>query len=126
MVSNNDKRRSARAIRWIERYCRVPSGPQKGHPAHLSMAQEEVVRQIYDNVDAPVPATDDSELAAYLALLHIVGPEAVRETPVTPMLTVDPWTVWNACDDPYLRQYLKREPDAVVCPQLGTRYPRAA
>jgi hypothetical protein len=92
------------------------------------MEQEEIMRRIYDAPGAPlsVPVTDDRELAAYLALVHIASPEALNETPIMPVLNVDPWTVWNAADSPTLRPVLKREADAVICPELGTRFPRAA
>jgi hypothetical protein len=106
----------------------VPSGPLKGRPVRLSIEQQEIVRRIYDAPGAPpiVPVTDDRELAAYLALVHLVSPEALNEVPIVPVLSVDPWTVWNAANSPTLRPVLKREADAVVCPELGTRFPRAA
>jgi hypothetical protein len=122
-----DKRRSAPVIRWIEKHCRIPSGPHKGWSVLLTIAQQQTIHQIYDAPDAPcsVPVTEDRELAAYLALVHLASHEATLKTPVPP-LNVDPWTVWNASDSSTLRPVLKREPDAVVCPELGTRFPRAA
>jgi hypothetical protein len=42
--------RGAHAIYWIEEYCVVPLGPDKGKPVHLSMEEQHVVRYVYDRL----------------------------------------------------------------------------
>ena len=84
------------------------------------------VRQLYDNPSGPdrdTPLT--GSLAAYLALLHTCGPEALQKE-FRPHVDVDSWTVWRAATSEVLQRVLKREGEAVVCPRLGTRYPPAA
>jgi hypothetical protein len=63
-------------------------------------------------------------LAAYLALLHVCGPEAL-EREFVPEIDADIFSVWNATG-PDLKAVLKREGGRIVCPELGTRYPAAA
>jgi hypothetical protein len=79
------------------------------------------VRQVYDETEAvPVAGT----LAAYLALLHVCGPEALQKK-FRPELNADLFSVWGATG-PRLKEVLRREGGRIVCPQLGTRYPTAA
>jgi hypothetical protein len=113
--------RGERAIRWIQDYCIVPSGLDKGQHVRLTPAQRDIVRQIYDGIEA-VPVT--GPLAAYLALLHVCGPEALQKE-FRPQLSADIFTIWGAVS-PNLRAVLRREGERIVCPQLGTRYPAAA
>jgi hypothetical protein len=113
--------RGERAIRWIEAYCLVPSGLDKGQHVRLTLAQRDIVRQIYDGIEA-VPVT--GPLAAYLALMHVCGPEALQKE-FRPELSADIFTIWGAVG-PDLRAVLKREGERIVCPQLGTCYPVAA
>ncbi len=63
-------------------------------------------------------------LTAYLALLHICGPEALGKTP-PPQFAADIFTVWGATG-PRLREVLRRDGGRIVCPELGTLYPAAA
>jgi hypothetical protein len=97
----------------------LPNGPNKGQRVVLTPAQREIVYQVYDTARPP-PVTD--VLAAYLALLHVCGPEA--KSVDCPQLASDFFTVWNATG-PDLRPWLKRDGAAVVCPEFGTRYPAA-
>jgi hypothetical protein len=116
--------RGARNIQWIESYCLVPSGPERGQHARLTCEQRDTVRRIYDNGRQDAPVT--GPLAAYLALLHTCGPEAVRqESQVQPRLNTDVFTLWGATG-PDLKAVLKRDGGHIVCPELGTRYPTAA
>ena len=108
---------------WIEEYCGVPSGQDKGKRVRLTEAELYAVRQFYDCPGGPHDQQVEGNLAAYLALAHTCG---IEYDGPRPELHTDPWTVWNAAQDPALRRVLKREPDAVACPQLGTRFPRAA
>jgi hypothetical protein len=107
---------------WIEAYCLIPAGPEKGQRVRLTPAQREVIFLIYDyDGGQDIPVTQP--LAAYLALLHVCGPEAVQHK-FSPAFSVDIFTVWNAVG-PDLRAVLKRDGAAVVCPELGTRYQAA-
>jgi len=112
-----------RNIKWIENYCLVPHGPDKGRHVVLTPAQRDVVRRIYDAPGLPQPDIN-GPLAAYLALLHVCGPEAVRDSGGHRFIA-DIFTLWNSVG-PDLRAVLKREGDNVVCPELGTKYPPAA
>jgi hypothetical protein len=117
--------RGGRAIRWIEAYCLVPSGLDRGQHVRLTPAQRDIVREIYDNRNGshgapPVTGT----LAAYLALLHVCGPEALQKE-FRPELSPDIFTVWGAVG-PDLRAVLKRDGRHIVCAELGTSYSVAA
>ena len=118
------KTRGDRAVHWIETYCLYPDGADKGKPARLTPAQRLDVLRIYAAPGGPqgVPATRD--LAAFLALLHVCGPEA-RQRDFQPAVLVDTWTVWRAASVA-LHAVLRREGERVTCPQLGTRYPERA
>ena len=118
-----NKSRGRKNIFWIEAYCIVPSGPDRGRRVKLTPVQREIVRKIYDTPDEPRPDIDDP-LAAYLALLHVCGPEALQKE-FKPDASTDLFTVWNATG-PDLRAVLKRHGAYVVCPELGTQYPSAA
>jgi hypothetical protein len=63
-------------------------------------------------------------LAAFLALLHTCGPEALQRE-FQPKVEADIFTVWNA-SGPDLKAVLQRDREQIVCPELGTRYPAAA
>src|SRR5262245_44778969 len=116
--------RGERAIRWIDAYCLVPSGLDRGQHVRLTPAQQDIVRKIYDDPNDPNGAPVTGTLAAYLALLHVCGPEALQKE-FRPELSADIFTVWGAVG-PDLRAVLKREGERIVCPQLGTRFPVAA
>ncbi len=117
--------RGDRAVRWIESFCLYPNGPKKGKLVRLSAEQCVAVRRIYDSPNG----FDDLSivnppLTAFLALLHVCGPEALGRTP-PPQFPTDIFTVWSATG-PRLREVLKRDGGRIVCPELGTRYPAAA
>ena len=116
--------RGERAIRWIEVYYLVPSGLDKGQHVRLTPAQRDIVRQIYDGSDGIEAAPITGPLAAYLALLHVCGPEALQKE-FRPELSADIFTVWGAVG-PDLRAVLRREGERIVCTQLGTIWPAAA
>jgi hypothetical protein len=122
------KTRGEQVICWIEEYCRVPLGTARGRMMHLSTAQRETIRKIYDAPNGPqnIPVTDDRELAAFLALVHLCSPEALENSDFHPAIVTDSFTVWNAADSPELRRVLKREGEAIICTALGTRFPWAA
>jgi hypothetical protein len=114
-------KRGDEAVRWIHNFCLYPHGPERGQHVVLTQAQRATVRRIYDNPDAPPPDVTGT-LAAYLALFLVCGPRPYQRDL---KISADVFSVWNATG-PDLRAVLKREGDAVVCPQLGTRYPTAA
>ena len=117
--------RGEHAIRWIEAYCLVPSGPDRGQHVRLTPAQRAIVREIYDNPNGPNGASPvTGTLAAYLALLHVCGPEALQKE-FRPELSADIFTVWRSVG-PDLRAVLKRKGERIVCPELGTSHPVAA
>jgi hypothetical protein len=80
-------------------------------------------RWLHDD-EGPRDETVTGSLAAYLALLHTAGPEALQHE-FTPAVGADVFTVWGAVG-PDLRPVLRHEGERVVCPQLGTAYPVAA
>ena len=120
----NTRGRGWRNIAWIERHCLVPHGPEKGQPVRLTRAQRDIVYCIYDRNEQPEVT---GPLAAFLALLHVCGPEALqRDFSAMPARTnADTFTVWGAAG-PRLREVLKRDGARIVCPQLGTGYPMEA
>ncbi len=73
----------------------------------------------YDSTKNVEPAT--GPLAAYLALLHLCGPEYGGGVPV---VETDAFSVWSSTSV-QLRDVLKREGSTIVCPELGTSYPPA-
>jgi hypothetical protein len=116
--------RAERNIKWIENYCLAPHGPEKGQHVVRTHAQRDAIRRIYDTPSLPPPDIN-GPLAAYLALLHICGLEAVHNRDAARQFIADIFTLWNSVG-PDLRAVLKREGDVVICPELGTKYPPAA
>jgi hypothetical protein len=118
--------RATRNIDWIEDYCVEPSGPRKGRRVRLTTQEEELVRRIYDAPDGTKSAEVSGNLAGYIALLHLCGIEAPKasESPALDLHT-DPWSVWAAAG-PDVLEVIAREGEAITCPALGTRWPRAA
>lgn len=114
--------RGQRNVAWIETFCRVPAGPNRGEHVKLSATQREMVCKLYDHGEVE-PVT--GHLAAYIALLHTCGPEAVARGNALPPVDVDTFTTWSATSE-RLRDVLKREGETITCPELRTRFPRAA
>lgn len=76
--------RGERNCRWIEENCRVPEGRDVGKPAKLRDWQRVEICKIYDNPFGTRRAiisfgrkNGKTALAAWLLLLHLVGPESV-------------------------------------------------
>jgi hypothetical protein len=115
---------SEHVISWVEEYCIVPSGVNRGQRVRLTQEQRQTIREIYDHPGGLQVTHVTGQLAAFLALEHIAGPLALGEGPA-PDLDADPWTMWSATG-PELKEVLKREPDCVRCPELGTQYPAKA
>jgi hypothetical protein len=115
--------RGDRNAAWVDEFCLMPTGPHRGERARLTVAQREMIRRMYDAPDGPLDlSVTDKELAAWLALLYLCGPEAVGTTDFRPGVDTDIFTLWAAAG-PELRAVLKREGERIVCPELGTRYP---
>lgn len=77
------KLKSTRNIQWIEKYCRIPDGPDAGKLVRLRSWQKHELRRIYDNPHGTRRAilsfgrkNGKTALAAFLLLLHLCGPEA--------------------------------------------------
>src|SRR5262245_2741601 len=76
--------RSARNIWWIEEYCRIPEGRDVAKPVKLRDWQKAEIERIYGNPAGTRRAiisfgrkNAKTTLAAFLLLLHLVGPEMV-------------------------------------------------
>jgi hypothetical protein len=93
-------KRAHHNIRWIEKYCCVPAGPLQGSAVRLTEAEKVTLLKIYS---APGGPRDDVQvtgpLAAYLALLHVCGPEGLQ-VKFQPSLDIDIWTLWRATSPP--------------------------
>lgn len=81
--------RGWRAIRFIERYCRVPEGEGVGGNVKLAEFQIKFILDVYDNpyiTDTAIlsMARKNAKTAtiAFLVLVHLVGPEAVLNSRV--------------------------------------------
>ncbi len=79
--------RGKRNIAWIERYCRVPEGKFVGKPVKLRPWQRKEIIKIYDNPAGTRLAilsfgrkNGKTALSAFLLLLHLCGPEAIRNS----------------------------------------------
>lgn len=76
--------RVQRNIRWIEKFCRIPEGRDIGKPVKLRDWQKRWIRAIYGNPQGTRLAilsvgrkNAKTTFAAFLLLLHLVGPESV-------------------------------------------------
>jgi hypothetical protein len=112
-------------VHWIEQFCVLPFGPDKGQRVKLTPAERTTVLWIYDAPNGPADDVNvDGALGSYFALLHTVGIEATR-CEIRPTINVDTFMVWNACSENLLA-YLERKGERVVCLGLGTVYPPVA
>lgn len=72
--------RAGRNIRWIEKHCRIPEGEHIGRAVRLRFWQKKIIRGIYDGKTRRAIVSfgrknGKTALAAFLLLLHLVGPE---------------------------------------------------
>lgn len=81
--------RGEKVIAFIERYLCVPDGRHVGKPLRLMEFQKRFILSIYDNPDGTARAylsigrkNGKSALIACLALAHLVGPEARRNSQI--------------------------------------------
>ena len=109
--------RGEQAIAWVESWCVTPAGK-------LVRLGAEERATIYRLLDGGIEDDIGGPLAAYIVLLHLAGPEARTGAPA-PQFGVDVFSLWAAAS-PDLRAYLRRHGETVTCPELGTRWSRAA
>lgn len=84
MAAREGRRRVTRGdqnIAWIERCCRIPEGKFVGQAVALRPWQRKIIRGIYDTPTRRAIVSfgrknAKTTLAAFLLLLHLVGPEA--------------------------------------------------
>lgn len=130
--------RGERNIAWIERYCMVPEGKDIGKPMRLRAWQKRDIKKIYDNPFGTRMAilsfgkkNGKTALAACLLLLHLCGPEAIRNTqlPSTAQSRDQAAVLFSLAakivrqspdldDNLTIRDSLKQ----IECPDLGTLY----
>jgi len=122
------RNRAAKNCAWIDKYCTVPAGLDRGRRVRLTPAQRDVMRRIYDGNEI-VEVTPP--LSAYLVLLHLCGPEAVLRGEADfsfqneKSFKADVFTTWSSAG-PDLKEVLTLHGEHIVCPELGTRFPAAA
>lgn len=73
--------RGERNAAWIETYCRVPEGKDRGKPVRLRDWQVDELRKLYDSPTRTFIVSfgrknGKTALIAFLVLLHLCGPEA--------------------------------------------------
>lgn len=130
--------RGDRNIAWIEQYCRVPEGKFVWQPVRLREWQREAIRRIYDNPHRTRRAilsfgrkNAKTTLAAFLLLLHLVGPEARANSQLySGAQSRDQAAILFALAakivrmSPDLRDFVGIRDTAkqLYCPELGTLY----
>jgi hypothetical protein len=130
--------RGERNVKWIESYCRIPEGRDVGKPVRLRDWQKADIRKIYDNPAGTRMAilsfakkNAKTSLAAFLLLLHLVGPEAVPNTqlPSTAQSREQAAVLFNLAAkcvrlSPELSAVIQIRDTAkqLACPELGTLY----
>jgi len=130
--------RAQRNIKWIESYCHVPEGKDIGKKVKLRPWQKKDLVKIYDNPAGTRTAiisfgkkNGKTSLAAFILLLHLVGPEAIPNTqlPSTAQSRDQAAVLFNLAaktvrmspdlkSNLVIRDSLKH----IFCPDLGTLY----
>jgi phage terminase large subunit-like protein len=77
--------RAERNIQWVQGHCIIPEGKLVGQPIRLSDEQKAWLREIYDSptrrlILSMARKQGKTAFAACLLLLHLVGPEARRNS----------------------------------------------
>lgn len=130
--------RGDRNIRWIEKYCRIPEGPDVGKKVVLRDWQRREVKKIYDNPAGTRTAilsfgrkNAKTSLAAFLLLLHLCGREARPNSQLfSSAQSKDQAAVLFALAAKVVRMSFLLRDSVVVrdtikqlaCPELGTLY----
>jgi hypothetical protein len=112
-----------KAANWIENFCVVPFGFDKGQHVRLTTEQKEIVLKVFDSDDAPTEIT--APLSSYLVLLALAGPRALVERITGIALIADVFTTWAAVG-PDLKSVLRIDGGVIVCQELQTRFPPVA
>jgi hypothetical protein len=112
-----------KAANWIENFCVVPAGFDKGQHVRLSVEQRETVRRIFDTDESPGEIT--APLSGYLALIVVAAPRALAERLPAIELGADIFTTW-AATGPALKSVLRVDGGVIVCQELQTRFPPVA
>lgn len=88
-VKQSNLTRAERNMKFIETFCIVPEGRLQGKPVALDIFQEAFVYSIYDNPHGTSEAylsearkNAKTALIAMLVLVHLVGPEAFRNSEI--------------------------------------------
>lgn len=131
-------KRSTRAIRWIEKYCVVPAGKDVGKPVKLRKFQKRFIELVYDNPAGTRRAllsvgrkNTKTATASMLCLLHLCGPEAVRNSELysAAMSRDQAALLFNLASkiaqmSPELSRVIQIRDTAkeLLCPALGTVY----
>lgn len=85
----DDMTRGEKVISFIESYCKVPEGDLLGQKFHLLPFQKKFIIDVYDNPNKTKLAIlsiarkqGKTALIACLVLVHLIGPEAVRNSQI--------------------------------------------
>lgn len=139
MAARRDRRQLTRGERncaWIEANCRIPEGRLVGQPAKLTAKQREWICAIYDTptrrfILSMGRKNAKTALAAFLLLLHLVGPEARENSQLfsAAQSREQAAVLFNLAAkmvrfSPELSAYVAIRDSAktLACPELGTVY----
>lgn len=112
-----------KAANWIENFCVVPFGFDKGQHVRLTTEQKEILRKLFDTDELPGEIT--APLSSYLVLLIVAGPRALAERISGCELGADVFTTW-AATGPVLKSVLRIDGERIVCQELRTQFPPVA
>lgn len=128
--------RGQRNCAWIEANCRIPEGKLVGQPVKLTKEQRKWICAIYDTptrrfILSMARKNAKTALAAFLLLLHLVGPEARENSQLfSAAQSRDQAAVlFNLAAkvvrfSPNLSAYvqIRESAKSLACPELGTVY----
>lgn len=130
--------RGERNIKWIEDHCRIPEGKDVGKPVHLRPWQKRDIKKVYDNphgtrmhIESFGRKNAKTTKAAFLLLLHLVGPEAVPNSQlVSTALSKEQAALLFELAAKIVRMSPSLSPHLgirdhnkhIYCPDLGTTY----
>ncbi|MCE8052286.1 terminase [Halomonas daqingensis] len=131
-----DVSRAERNIQWIEEHCYIPDGKLVGQQVRLSEAQKDWLRTLYGTPTRTfilsMPRKNaKTALTAFLLLLHLVGPEAVRNGQLyssaqsrDQAAILFKYAAASVRMSPSLREFvtIKDTAKSLECPGLGTVY----
>jgi phage terminase large subunit-like protein len=128
--------RSEENARWIEQYCRIPEGKFVGKPVRLTVKQRRWLARIYDTptrlfILSMGRKGAKTTFAAFLLLLHLCGPEAVRNGHLfSDAMSRDQAAILFALAAKIVRMspdlanavQIRDTAKQLLCPELGTIY----